>query len=345
MTNQGQDLAQWLHGGLLASVLEPGEVLGPVGRARCDGPVVRDASGTVLGLFTGMQWPGKVTESSADAFVVFTSSRVLLMPGHVARNEHGQQNTVYGLSAVRWSAMERVNVPSEALSGQKRYLNLHLRDAAAPQAFPVLKLAFWEREDGVATQRDFFDRASAVAFERVQSTHAAGVAAPPRQWDVLACAELTDRPELDAMYAARRAANDDARAATRARRYSPMNLHRAGAALALATALGAAWNAQSYWNQHVDAVEDTARVRESLRNEESPSRASAPGETEVYRLRDEARLAPLRERANTKLLSCVGLGVSVLPLLALSAWLFVRSRRLAASAEATTGGAARLTAT
>lgn len=123
-----------------------------------------------------------------------------------------------------------------------------------------------------------------------------------------------------------------------------MNLHRAGAALALATALGAAWNAQSYWNQHVDAVEDTARVRESLRNEESPSRARAPGEAEVYRLRDEARLAPLRERANTKLLSCVGLGVSVLPLLALSAWLFVRSRRLAASAEATTGGA-RLTAT
>ncbi len=332
MTNQGQDLAQWLQRSLLPPVLEAGEVIGPIGKATCDGPITRDASGRVLGLFSGMSWAGKGSDANGDAFVVFTSTRVLLMPGFVFNSQHGQQNIVYGLSAIRWSAVTRINVPSEAISGQKRYLNLHLYDPGNPNGFTVLKLAIWFKDDGIATQRDFFDRAAVVAQERVQSTQAARIPPPPRTWDILSCAELNDRPDMDAMAAARRAEQAEARA----KRYAPKNVLRAGSLLALLLALGAAGAAANQWSEHVDAIDDTKRAQDSLRREEGRSSALSRAETEFYRLRDENHLSYLRRKTDKTMAQGVALSVAVVSLAALSVWLFVRAKKLPSAAA---GGA------
>ncbi len=324
MTNQGQDLAQWFHRSLLPPVLEAGEVIGLIGKATCDGPVTRDASGRIVGLFSGMKWAGQTSDANADAFIVFTSTRVLLMPGFVFMSEHGQQNIVYGLSSIRWSAVTRINVPSEAISGQKRYLNLHLYDPSNPNGFTVVKLAIWFKDDGIATQRDFFDRAAAVAQERVQSAQAARVPAPPRAWDVLFCNEINDRPDMDALAAVKRAE----RAAAHAKRYSPKNVLRAGSVLALLAALGAAGAAANQWSEHIDSIDDTRRVQDSLRREEGRSSALSRAETEFYRLRDENRLSYLRRKTDKTMAQGVALSVAVVSLAALSAWLFVRAKKL-----------------
>lgn len=127
------------------ALLEPGEEVLASGLARCRTPL-----------------PG--FPDSADAvFVALTSTRVLLVP--VPRQR--------ALLSIPWNAVSEVTVPRPLLLASFRhYLDLALGPT------DTIKLAFTSDTTAFTSQREFCERAGAIAIERSASARSLGPPTP-----------------------------------------------------------------------------------------------------------------------------------------------------------------------
>jgi hypothetical protein len=136
---------------MTSAPLLPGEAVLVWGLARTRGPL-----------------PG-LGEVATQVVVTLTSARVLVAP----------ESRLGGVLAVPWNAVVEVAVPQPLLAGAFRhYLDLIIEPNHA------LRFVFAPESKGVATQREFFDRAGAIAIER--STATRGLGPPTPRFTVLA---------------------------------------------------------------------------------------------------------------------------------------------------------------
>lgn len=230
-----QDAGQWLTSSVLPRFLEPGESVLAVGMAEF-------AEGDVEACFAGIrndrgeQVPALI-KGLHNVFVAMTSHRIFLMPGRVdVRKQHGQHNILDGVTSIRWQAVRKVAIPSAL--GQLSYVNLLVPSRFQPGELYANKLQFWNKEDGVASQRHLHEAGPGIVRDRVAAAEAAGLKSNTI-YEVLSTERQTDRPDLEAIYAQGKAISAAKEAELAARKAAgPAKSRSAAAGFALAGVLG-----------------------------------------------------------------------------------------------------------